>query len=437
MAVPVPTTLMIAVFGGSFLCYNAVVVRSLLIQLPKLPARAGRFSTQQHLQVAWSRRRDNDDSAQSSSVSPALNQRLLLEQLDASFDYQGRLPGAINDTEFRCGFVCILGAPNMGKSTLLNAVLQEDLCICTARPQTTRHAILGILSTDHAQVCLVDTPGVMESPAYRLQEGMMEAVIGAFRDADVLLVVTDVFSTPIPNDELFQKVRSSQKPIIVVVNKIDLAGSVNPAADVNQDKRSVTAEQAVAVWRQLLPDAVAIVPASANAGPDDPGIMALRRMLCGGPDLPGALRALGRPIPGMFRPEVTSLSDDDIRPMLLPLSPPLYDQDVLTDRTERFVASEIIRAALFQSLKKELPYCCEVQVTEFKEPVPSPDNNNSKKPVIRISADVIVERDSQKVIVVGKNGEQIKKVGVLAREKLQDFLQSQVRSINFRTAPVR
>jgi GTPase Era involved in 16S rRNA processing len=116
------------------------------------------------------------------------------------------------------------------------------------------------------------------------------------------------------------------------------------------------------------------------------------------------------------------LTDDEVRQMLLPLSPPLYDMDALTDRTERFVASEIIRAALFQSLKKELPYCCEVQVTAFKEPVAG-----DKKPVIRIAATVIVERDSQKAIVIGKNGEQIKKVGMLAREKLQDFLQSQVR----------
>ena len=348
----------------------------------------------------------------------------LLETLDDTFEYDGRMQSAIRSQDFRCGFVSIIGAPNMGKSTLLNSLLQEDLCITTARPQTTRHAILGILSTNTTQVCLVDTPGIIDTPAYKLQEGMMEAVFGALQDADVLLVVTDVFSTPIPDDKLFARVQRSQKPVIVVVNKIDLAAVVNVSSEANRDKLSVTPEQAIAVWRQLLPNALAILPASASAGPDDPGVVALRRMLTGGPDLPAALRGLGRPIAGMFPKDVKSLSDEQAQ-LMLPISPPLYDQEILTDRTERFVASEMIRAAIFECLRKELPYCCEVQVTEFKEPVPG----GQKKPVIRIAAIVFVERDSQKVIVIGKNGEQIKKVGVLAREKLEDFLQSQVRAL--------
>ena len=315
-------------------------------------------------------------------------------------------------------------------STLLNALLQEDLCITTARPQTTRHAILGILSLDNCQVCLVDTPGVIGEPAYKLQEGMMEAVLGAFHDADVLLVVTDVFSTPIPDDALFRKVQQSDKPVIVVVNKVDLAGKVNPESA--GEKLSVTPEQAIALWRRLLPDAVAILPAPASNGPDDPGVVALRRMLAGGPDVAAALRGLGRPIAGMF-PDNTGVdnpqsmyTDEHIRSTLLPLSPPLYDPEALTDRTERFVASEIIRAVLFSSLKKELPYCCEVQVTEFKEPKVKRNSKSRKKPITRIAADIIVERDSQKLIVIGKNGAQIKKVGIAAREKLEDFLQCQV-----------
>ncbi|GAX13140.1 hypothetical protein FisN_17Hh069 [Fistulifera solaris] len=309
----------------------------------------------------------------------------------------------------------------MGKSTLLNALLQEDLCITTARPQTTRHAILGLLTTESCQVCLVDTPGVIATPSYKLQEGMMEAVLGAFRDADVLLVVTDLFSTPIPDDELFAKVRRSGKPTIVVINKIDLASAVNVTAPENQDK-SVTVEQAVAIWRQLLPDALAILPCSASHGPNDPGVVALRRLLVGGPGVPESLRELGRPVPGMYaKPDVRFLTDEEAK-ALLPQSPPLYDQEALTDRTERFIASEIIRSSLFECLNKELPYCCEVQIEEFKEP----RDVGTSKPVTRIAASVIVERDSQKLIVIGKKGEKIKEVGTKARAKIEKFLDTSV-----------
>lgn len=346
---------------------------------------------------------------------------LLWESLDETFAYPERLEYR---KDFRCGFVSILGAANMGKSTLLNALLGENLVIANARPQTTRHAILGLLTTDKAQVCLVDTPGIIENPAYKLQEGMMEAVVGALQDADVLLVVTDVFSTPIPNDALLDRVQRSDKPVIVVINKIDLANrTVSSATETmssSESPSSWTPEQAIAYWRQLLPRALAILPVCASHGPDDPGVQALRAILSGEPDIPKKLRNLGRPIPGMFTEELLHATRNDTPiPPILPISPPLYDTDVLTDRTERFVASELIRVALFESLKKELPYCCEVQIQEFKEP-----RGNEK--MIRIVADVIVERDSQKIIVVGKNGEQIKKIGVLARRKLEDFLQSKV-----------
>lgn len=346
----------------------------------------------------------------------------LLEELDSTFDYTGRLKGSdFVSEDYRCGFISIMGAPNMGKSTLLNALLQEDLCITTARPQTTRHAILGLLTTDSCQACLVDTPGVIAAPSYKLQEGMMEAVIGAFHDADVLLVVTDLFSTPIPDDDLFAKVQRSGKPTIVAINKIDLASEVNATAPENQDK-SVTVEQAVAIWRQLLPEALTILPCCASKGPDDPGVVALRRLLVGGPGVPEALRELGRPIPGMYACADTKYLTDEQAKALLPRSPPLYDQEALTDRTERFIASEIIRSSLFECLNKELPYCCEVQIEEFKEPR---DVGNSK-PVIRIAASVLVERESQKLIVIGKKGEKIKEVGTKAREKIEKFLGTQV-----------
>jgi small GTP-binding protein len=346
----------------------------------------------------------------------------LLQDLESKFDYEGRLPGITEKgTEFRCGFVSILGAANMGKSTLLNALLKEDLCIATRRPQTTRHAILGVMTTDDCQVCLFDTPGIIDNPAYKLQEGMMEAVMGAFYDADVLIVVTDLFSTPIPDDDIFQKVQTSQKPTIVVINKIDLADKVNPNSDVNEEEgRTVTVEDAVAKWRALLPNSLAILPVAASEGINNEGVIALRKLLVGGDDLPAAIRDLGRPIPGMFQPGVTFLTDDDAK-ALLPPSPPLYDEEILTDRPERFFASEIIRGCLFETLKKELPYCCEVRIDEFKEPKP-----DDKKQVIRIKASIFVERDSQKLIVIGKGGSQIKEVGSAAREKLEDFLETKV-----------
>jgi len=352
----------------------------------------------------------------------------LRKKLDSSFAYTGRMQGdSYQDAAFRCGFVSIIGAPNMGKSTLLNALLQEELCIATARPQTTRHAILGLLNTDQAQVCLVDTPGVIDEPAYKLQEGMMEAVVGAVYDADVLLVVTDLFSTPIPDDALFEKVvkMMRQKPVLVAVNKIDLAKKVNVKLTENQEK-TVTVEQAVHRWRQLLPDALAIIPVAASLGPDNPGVVALRALLTGGPDVPAAIRNLGRPVPGMFRPGSAPFLTNAQAAAMLPVSPPLYDSEILTDRPERFMASEMIRAALFQSLKKELPYCCEVQIDSFKEPSSTDEAGNKQKAVIRISAHIYVERDSQKIIVIGKNGQQIKQIGVAAREKLEEFFQAQV-----------
>mmetsp|Transcript_3127 Transcript_3127/g.4626 ORF Transcript_3127/g.4626 Transcript_3127/m.4626 type:complete len:415 (-) Transcript_3127:1615-2859(-) len=351
------------------------------------------------------------------SNNESMAQREILNELDA-FQYEGRLPAGGDG--HRCGFVCIVGAPNMGKSTIMNALLEEELCIATRKPQTTRHAILGIMSTDNTQVCLVDTPGVIENPSYKLQEGMMEAVMGAFHDADLLLVVTDLFSTPIPDDSLFRRVQMSEKPVVVVINKIDLANKVNKECEENNiEGRTVTVEQAIARWRSLLPTATAVLPVSAERGPDDTGINALRQILVGSEDVPATLRDLGRPMAGMFPPNRKTVSVD-VAKSLLPFGPPLYGRDVLTDRPERFFCSELVRASLFQNLKKEVPYCCEVQIVEFKE-------NHTKSGKTYINANVIVERDSQKSIVIGKHGATIKKVGIEAREKLEEFLQTEVR----------
>uniref|UniRef100_A0A7S3V7L9 KH type-2 domain-containing protein n=2 Tax=Chaetoceros debilis TaxID=122233 RepID=A0A7S3V7L9_9STRA len=348
-------------------------------------------------------------------------------------EYEGRILAPHED--FRCGFVSLIGAPNMGKSTLLNAILKETLCSATNRPQTTRHSILGVLTSDEqkCQLCFHDTPGVIDDPAYKLQEGMMEAVQGAFRDSDVILVITDMFSTPIPDDELFHKLNLSNKKKIVVINKVDLADKVSadpkqsPQFHMSRDndaepqyRRTVTVEDAVSNWRGLVPDAVAIIPMTASNGGDNAGVDALRTLLLGGEDVPKAFRALGRPIPGMFQEGVKFINDDAARE-LIPCGPPLYDPETLTDRTERFFASEIIRATLFTKLGKELPYCCEVRIEQFREPRPE-----DKKQIVRINATICVERDSQKGIVVGKGGVKIKEVGVEARQELENFLQGKV-----------
>lgn len=382
----------------------------------------------------------------------ATDTSLLLQELDQKIDaYEGRLPSK-NDLDnlqqHRCGFVGIVGAPNMGKSTLLNALLKEDLCIATRRPQTTRHAILGVMSSATRQCCLLDTPGVLQGEgAYKLQANMMEAVKGALKDSDVLLVVTDMFSTPIPDDEIFRRLAVTHKPVLVVVNKIDLEGRAQRPVEVPYDEKkkemdqeeeeefekTYTVAEAVAKWRALLPNALAIIPlaASGDSSSEDssessftdehPGITLLRQILVGSgndkeDDIPASIRALGRPVPGMFRTGVRTLTNDDAR-TLLPEGPPLYDDDFLSDRSVRFFCSELVRESLLESqyLKKELPYCCEVQITEFREP-------RKENEITRIEATIFVERDGQKAIVVGKNGSVIKQVGIVAREKIEKFL---------------
>lgn len=287
----------------------------------------------------------------------------LIQNLRDKFEYEGRLEQA--DDNHRCGFITLIGAANMGKSTLLNALLQETLCTTTHRPQTTRHSILGVLSSEEesCQLCFTDTPGVIGDPAYKLQEGMMEAVKGAFSSSDVILVVTDLFSTPIPDDVLFQRITASKKKKIVVINKIDLADKVNVDAENQQQyhrtkkqgaeqgainssdieteeddlyKRTVTVSDAVRNWRELVPDALAIIPMIASSGGDDIGVVALRTLLMGGPDVPKAFRDLGRPLQGMFQPGVKFIENDEAR-NILPSGPPLYDPETLTDRTERLV----------------------------------------------------------------------------------------------------
>jgi len=362
--------------------------------------------------------------------------------------------------------------PNMGKSTLLNALLSESLAIVTSRPQTTRHAILGVLTTPYTQLCVTDTPGIIGLPAYKLQQGMMDVVKGAVRDADLFLVVTDVYSgssssgggsssssdTNTDDDdnkkmdvddgnclgigeEMLSKLRTYGKPVIVCVNKVDLASEKDGDRDnnnnntVNDDTNTPSrAIQTIQTWRSVLPNAFAILPTCAANGPSDPGVNALRSILLANDpsiDVGSAIRNLGRPVPGMFPSTSTGamLSNEQARD-IIPLGPPLYHPDFFTDRTDRFCASELIRETLFQSLGKELPYCCEVRVETFDESRRYVDeeeegddvkSSSKKNAMIRIGATILVERDSQKGIVVGKGGAKIKDVGVIARKKLEEF----------------
>jgi len=264
----------------------------------------------------------------------------------------------------RSGFVNIIGNPNVGKSTLMNALVGERLSIITSKAQTTRHRIMGIVSGDDFQIVYSDTPGILK-PAYKLQESMMKFVTGALTDADVLLYVTDTVEQGDRSAEIVGQIARSGIPTVVVVNKIDLS---TPEA----------LEALVEKWHAELPQA-RIVPVSAREKFN---------------------------IEGLFR---TILE-------LLPEGPAFYPKETLTDKTLRFFASEIIREKILRNYDKEIPYCCEIEIDSYKE-----------EPAIdRIAATIYVSRESQKGIVIGHKGERLKRVGRAAREDMEDFLGKKV-----------
>ena len=265
----------------------------------------------------------------------------------------------------KSGFVNIIGNPNVGKSTLMNALVGERLSIITSKAQTTRHRIMGIVNGDDFQIVYSDTPGILK-PNYKLQESMMKFVKGAVSDADVILYVTDTVEQPSDrNSEILEKIALSGIPVLLIINKIDLT---------TQKKL----EELVAFWQQRLPEAT-IIPASAREGFNIGGIF--DRILS-----------------------------------LIPEGEPFYPKDTLTDKTLRFFASEIIREKILLTYDKEIPYCCEIEIDSYKE-----------EPAIdRISATIYVARDSQKGIVIGHKGEKLKKVGQAARQDLEKFLDKKV-----------
>jgi GTP-binding protein Era len=264
----------------------------------------------------------------------------------------------------KAGFVNIIGNPNVGKSTLMNAFVGEKLSIITSKAQTTRHRILGIVNGDDFQMVYSDTPGILK-PNYKLQKAMMKFVDTAITDADVILYVTDVIEKFDKNKEYIQKVKKTHVPVILLINKIDLS---------NQQELETLVEQ----WKELLPE-TEVFPVSA-------------------------------------------LNKFNIEPVfnrileLLPESPPYFSKDALTDKTERFFVQEIIREKIFLNYNKEVPYSVEVNIKEFKE-----DNK-----IIRIRAVIYVTRDSQKGIIIGHQGKALKRVGTQARKDIEAFFEKKV-----------
>ena len=266
--------------------------------------------------------------------------------------------------EHRAGFVNIIGNPNVGKSTLMNALVGEKLCIVTAKAQTTRHRIMGIVSGEDYQIVYSDTPGILK-PNYRLQKNMMNFVDGAIGDADIILYVTDTVETPDKNGDYVEKLRGLSCPIIVVINKIDIS-----------DQPKVVG--LMDYWAGQLPGAV-IIPASAQE-----------------------------------RFNLDSIFEAIVE--RLPVCPPWYDKDTFTDRNLRFFASEIIREKILLNYGEEIPYCCEVEIESFKEGAER----------YEIGAVIYVMRESQKGILIGKGGAAMKRLGTQARLEMEDFFQKKV-----------
>lgn len=264
----------------------------------------------------------------------------------------------------RAGFVNIIGNPNVGKSTLMNALVGEKLSIVTAKAQTTRHRIMGIVNGDDWQIVYSDTPGILK-PNYRLQQSMMNFVDTAIGDADIILYVTDVVEKQDKNQEYIAKLKMVECPVVLVINKIDIS---------NQEH----VRELMQWWSEQLPEA-AVIPASAQE-----------------------------------RFNLENIFDAILR--RLPEAPAWFDKDVFTDKNLRFFASEIIREKIFLNYSQEVPYSCEVEIEEFKEGSERYD----------ISAVIYVMRDSQKGILIGKGGQSLKKTGTQARIDMEDFFQKKV-----------
>jgi len=264
----------------------------------------------------------------------------------------------------RSGFVNILGNPNVGKSTLMNALAGIRLSIITSKVQTTRHRIMGIVNGENFQIVYSDTPGIIK-PVYKMQEQMVKSAYSALTDADIILYVTDIFENIDSTQNIIPRLIKTDIPVLLLINKIDLS---------NQE----TVQQKINAWSVILPNAE-IIPVSA-----------------------------------LQKFNLDKIIDQIIS--LLPESPPYFPKDEMTDRSERFFASEIIREKILLNYQKEVPYCVEVEIVSFKE----------SDVLIKISANIHVSRESQKGIIIGRQGQALKKTGTMARKDLEDFFGKKV-----------
>ena len=264
----------------------------------------------------------------------------------------------------KAGFVNIIGNPNVGKSTLMNALVGEKLSIITSKAQTTRHRILGIVNDDNYQIVFSDTPGILE-PAYELQESMMDFVKSAFDDADVLIYMVEIGEKELKNESFFKKIINTKIPVILLLNKIDTS---------SQDE----VEEKLAYWSQKVPNASVYI------------ISALEKF------------------------NIDVVKDKIIES--LPEGPAFYPKDQLTDKSERFFVNEKIREKILMHYKKEIPYSVEVDTESFVE----------EEHIIKIHTVIMVERDTQKGIIIGHKGTAIKRVGSEARKDLQQFFEKKI-----------
>ena len=269
----------------------------------------------------------------------------------------------------KSGFVNIVGSPNVGKSTLMNQLVGEKLSIVTSKAQTTRHRILGIVNDEDYQIVFSDTPGVVNA-AYKLHETMMDYVNTSIKDADVLLFITDTKENEMNHKETLEKIKRLKVPVLCIINKIDLS---------NQEELT----KRVIYWQEQLPNAL-IFPISA--------------------------------LHGFSIDQVWNRILD-----LIPESPPYYDKESISDRPMRFFVSEIIREKIFLFTEKEVPYSCQVEIEEYIE----------EGLMVKIRALIIVERDSQKGIIIGKGGEMLQRIGKTAREEIEKFTGAKVYLENF------
>ena len=271
--------------------------------------------------------------------------------------------------EHRSGFINIIGHPNVGKSTLMNALVGERMCIINKKPQTTRHRIIGILSDDNYQIVFSDTPGLIENPAYQMQSTMNSYAYSAFEDADIMLLVIDCNDDAPFDGKILNRIKKLTVPKILVLNKIDL---------VDEDDIQEVEEG----WTAFLSfDSIIRISALNQTGTDD-----------------------------LLKDLITKL----------PEGPPYYPKDQLTDRPERFFISEIIREKILELYHQEIPYSTEVIIDTFKE------KESKSGPIIHIYANIYVARKTQKSIVIGKGGASIKQLGIDSRKSIEAFLDHRV-----------